>query len=194
MKKFFYVLMASIMMLTMASCNRTKTKPVEPVIADAIELNTVLSEDSAMLENRACDFLLASMVLNGNVDTLDVADMKIVECATVYQAEDSCYIFRRVLGEDVVKEVYNDRWMECMPMVTEEPKLSVKDALEVIHETNTVLPASDLVALRRPLYPPFYEDPMYAFGSIMTGFVYVNANTGEIINFSTALPFGGFAK
>jgi len=71
---------------------------------------------------------------------------------------------------------YVDPWLQDVRI--KSTKISLKEAIDLLYQTDTVKPTEDFMTLRLPLHLGI-EEPLYMFGSD-SNFVSVGANTGGI--------------
>lgn len=184
MKKVKIIIVAVISMIAMLS---TSCKHHEVEVLSSLDAKAIIEKDYNMMMNNCqteapCYFYEAQIWFDGNVDTTD--QLNVVKIATVFQKQDTCTIIYHMLVNGVQVdsiERFNDYWLEDVNIVNVEDIITVDSAIMVINRIDCMKPSSNYVVLRRPLYPPFPENPYYIFGNI-TQALAIDAVTSEFIN------------
>lgn len=134
--------------------------------------NVVAQHDSAVVM-----FYEAQCQLTANVS--DRADVTLEEYMDVIQCDSVVFTAtRNVPAQTVVYDSVNGYWMEDL-VVNLDTICDITVAIEALYKSDMVLPESNLVTLRRPLYKEDYN-PLYIFGSTNTKYVAVDAVTLDV--------------
>lgn len=192
MKKFLSMMcIMMIAIVTMVACKNKTTNGASPgnetdtSIADVgspttgFDFEKVLTLDAeyAFANSESPVFYEAQVLLDGYVDA--ATELNVVEVKTVFQSYAEPLVITIMRGgKDAVVEKLNDYWLECVPIKL-PTALTLKDAITKLNEANIVKPHSKVVTLRNPL-GPWQRNPQFIFGQVGTGFVAVDAKTGEV--------------
>ncbi len=136
-------------------------------------------------------FYEATIILDNVVSDTTGIQPRPIAIKTVFQVGPKCVMCTHGIAPvgqtpSVKYEVYNDFYLECMPI--ELPvKMTLSEMFEALDRTNIVRPESNVVVLRKPLMPPF-KGPYYFLGTTKTGFISVNTENGWV-NF-VSMGFG----
>ena len=169
MKKILFVILA---IFAIASC-----KP-------KVDFNKLMQDDYAAVVAEFGDsvkFYEVETVLTKPINLLD-DNIAVSASSTIIQAGNKIKQIDRIFKNSRIKEenvTYNDGWWAGDFMVElDSVNLNLKDAIQKLHETNTVLPETTYMTFRKPAAPPFRTQ--YIFGSEKTFFISVDAGTGEV--------------
>jgi hypothetical protein len=184
MKKFKILLSALALLLCFASCSSCNSDKQEEEEVTSLEFNALIQEDV----NYAIDnfnepvFYEAQIKFDKPITSEEYPN--VIEVLTVIQDIDTtgqywCYLFQHTLEGCVIDSV-NSPWLEDCVINLDSVKLTLEEALDRLYGANIVLPESSVAVLRRPLGPQLFIYPFYIFGQMDTGFVEVNAGTGEV--------------
>lgn len=201
MKKIILFL-AAIAMVGLTSCNSCGSKEeksandsTQVVKAGELVPEHVISTDrEAMYLKFGSDYRWFETAIKLK-DFLDeecdgsIASIENVFQAIVDQDEKSADVYVCIFGHSeegdtvVTKHSF---WVEDMPLLDEEIKLSYKDAFEKVMETNSPKPHSRNCILRKPV-GPLDCNPQWIFGNIRAQ-LWVDAVTGEVKSSNPAFP------
>lgn len=177
MKKRIFICTAIIALVIIAAfVLGRKEKPVEKKTFE-----TFVSEDYMFSKSMDKAFLYeVETVLNGALDTLSQDSVAVVAMTTVIgHAGEVIFIKRDLVNETADTSVVVGTWVGSCKFDRGEFPYSLADAVSILHDCGAELPHSDKMTLRRPLLATYYKHPMYIFGQRSTGFIYVDAVTGE---------------
>lgn len=140
-----------------------------------VDFNSVesITPDSKFYESQ---IVFDTTLTGDNVNTIGVKSMM-----NVIQSGRHCHQFYHSVidGKDRNEEiVVNDWWLEDV-VIDLNKIISLDEAITKLYKSNVVKPNTNCCTLRCPLGPKV-ENPKYIFGTIHTGFVYVDAITGEV--------------
>lgn len=122
-------------------------------------------------------------VLNGTVDTLTSENVEVVYMKSVIQKNGFVDFIERNFTEKTIDTIQTEGlWVGSFAFEQGEFPITINKAIELLHESNKVLPSSNKMTLRRPVGPTQYKSQLYIFGQQNTGFIYVDAVTGEVGN------------
>ena len=195
MKKFFGIMCLMMMALvTMVCCDQKSTSGKVPVPPDSCitEIETpgkgynfeeVVKVDNEVVLTKyeSSVFFEVDAVLDGYID--EATELNVQEIKTIFQdykKKPSVIIVLRegAYGEDPAISTLNTLWMDCLPIKL-PLTLTLQQAIDKIKEANIKLPHSNIVVLKNP-FRPEADSPLYIFGQNSTGYVAVNAVTGEV--------------
>ena len=162
MKKYYLHITVWIGLLILAvilfsTCNPKKGYDFEATYTE--DYNKVAKEygDSSFY------FYFAQAWLSEKVDEMD-EKISVDSMMTLFQVGDTVITFYHGDSLRVDKQV--GQWCECMPIDLDSVCIPLTTALEDLRGMEITKPSSNLVVLRRPLYPPFDTYPYYMFGSV----------------------------
>lgn len=197
MKKIFSIMCLMLMALvSLVSCDQKCTNGTEPIpIGDSCLANTdppgvgynfegVLTCDTEFIydKHESSVFYGAQATLDYCVD--DTTDLNVVGITTIFQSfkEPKVIIIDRegVYGEEPgTLDLRNTLWKDCKPIKLPTP-LTLKQAIEKLNQSNSPKPHSDKVVLKNPFKASGDSNPIYIFGEKETGYIAVDAVTGEV--------------
>ncbi|MGM9778946.1 MAG: hypothetical protein ACI3ZD_11525 [Prevotella sp.] len=195
MKKFFGIMCLMMMALvTMVCCDQKSTNGKVPVPPDSCitEIETpgngynfeeVVKVDNefVLTKYESSVFFEVDAVLDGYID--EATELNVQEIKTIFQdykKKPSVIIVLRegAYGENPAISTLNTLWMDCLPIKL-PLTLTLQQAIDKVKEANIKLPHSNIVVLKNP-FRPEADSPLYIFGQNSTGYVSVNAVTGEV--------------
>lgn len=195
MKKIFSIMCLMIMALvSLVSCDQKCTNGKVPVPLDSCLNETetpvngynfeeVVKVDNDFVLNKyeSSVFFEVDAVLDGYVD--EETELNVQEIKTIfhdYKKKPSVIIVLRegAYGEDPAISKLDTLLMDYLPIKL-PLELTLQQAIEKLKESDIKLPHSDIVVLKNPLRPEA-DSPLYIFGQNSTGYVAVDAVTGEV--------------
>ena len=132
-------------------------------------------------------FYEAQVLFDKNIT--EEGNLSVIKVVTVIQdidslaSEPTCIMTTHILNGDVEEtdvEYVHDYWMEDCTIDLNTIKIKLNDAIDILKSSEITLPESNTMIFRRPLGPELLEYPFYIFGQMKTGFVSVDAGTGEV--------------
>lgn len=199
MKKIILSLAAALVFaVSFSSCSK-KANDAEQTMEES-KTSQLVNEDKAYMDSISKSFMYFETVYTfaGNVDTLKTADIESV--ASVFETLDtdslksSVYVAKHYLANDVDSVAWEVKdscyWIEDFDIKGFPCKLTVEQAFEALQKSPVKKPASRICVLRSQLVPKA-KRPQYVFGDEKTGFVYVDAVSGEVTDVN---PVFGSAK
>ena len=186
MKKFKILLSALALLFCLGACSSCNSDKQEEVAS--LDFNTIIQEDVEYALNNFVDpkFYEAQIKFDKPITSEEYPN--VIEVFTVIQDVDTingttwCYMFTHT-PEGCVLDSVNEPWLEDCVIDLATVKLTLKDALDKLYETEFILPESAVAVLRRPLGPEILIYPLYIFGQMSTGFIEVDAGTGDVSSF-----------
>lgn len=171
MKKFL-MMVAMIATMVFTSCEKEK-KTVSFLDTLKADYEQVVASHS----DSVIVFYEAQCELDGTVN--ERKEVSMLAFREVFQGDSMVYLVDRCLTNDsVAYDSVKGYWMEDL-VIGLDSICDFNTALESLYKADMVLPESNLVTLRRPLYSVQYN-PLYVFGSVNTSFVAVDAVTLEV--------------
>ena len=172
-----------------SSCNRD-----DKTVSNGYDFDSVTIADFNRMSEMYGDsikfyFYYAQGNLSETVDTMD-ENVSVVYMETLFQVNDTVVRFIHPEGaydnpDSVIIEKTNGYWCECMPIYLNTIKVNFTSILDTLRQMEIIKPSSEIVVLRRPLYPPFDEYPYYMFGSVadfyQNTFVILSAKDGSLV-------------
>lgn len=178
MKKIFSFVAVAFVALALVSC---KPKPVAVLNQAKVDYAEMVAEAPDSLP---VSFYEIEMVLDRPISDLNQGrDVRVISTRTVIQTDTLVTFTDRNYNQEgkIVGEGKNGvvgTWIGDNKIDLDSLVLDLPDVMKKLRETDTVLPETDRVVLRRSLMSPF--NTYYIFGTQGTSFVLVNAITGEI--------------
>lgn len=195
MKKIFSIMCLMLMALvSLVSCDQKCTNGKVPVPPDSCLTETetpvngynfeeVVKVDNDFVLNKyeSAVFFGVDAVLDGYID--EATELNVQEIKTIfhdYKKKPSVIIVLREgeYGESTEMSSLNTLWMDCLPIKL-PLELTLQQAIDKLKESNIKLPHSNIVVLKNP-FRPKANSPLYIFGHNSTGYVSVDAVTGEV--------------
>lgn len=100
-----------------------------------------------------------------------------------FDGDAVCLQFTHDADGNVEIDTLYGHWLECVAMVKDSLSMTLAEATECLFESNdpnVVIPESNIVVMRTPIYPPFPTKPYFFFGTTR-GYVMVNSADGKIV-------------
>lgn len=202
MKKLLFLVMLSVFMIGMNSCNRCNKDKGNDNATEQVDSTATSKLDFARLvaADRQEMFVIAGddyrwyetcMRLNNYLD--EENDGTLAELVNVFQAvvarsessfDTKVYKFQHFSDGTNLKDSIAGFWVEDEPMNDAAIQLTYEQAYEKLMETNIPKPHSRYVTLRKQVGPK-EANPQYIFGNVREQ-VYVDAVTGEVLNYNPA--------
>ena len=195
MKKILSIICIMLMALvSLVSCDQKCTNGKVPVPPDSClteaeytgngyNFEEVVNVDNDFVLNKyeSAVFFEVDAVLDGYVD--EETELNVQEIKTIfhdYKKKPSVIIVLRegAYGEYPAISKLNTVLMDCLPIKL-PLELTLQQAIGKLKESDIKLPHSDIVVLKNPLRPEA-DSPLYIFGQNSTGYVAVDAVTGEV--------------
>lgn len=172
MKKIIFLFASLIAVLAFSSC--TKKRSVAVTVDNFLE---VAKEDFATESQKsdAAVFYESQITFTDNITA--EGTVRIERVMNVIQDTSMCIQFYHQKNSTFVTRTQT-WWLEDMP-VDLDHIISLDSAIKRLQMADIIKPQSRLCVLRRILGPK-PTDPEYIFGSMGTGFVSVNAVTGDV--------------
>lgn len=177
------ILIFSIAILAIISCNK------EDKLGSgyALTFEQVAAKDYDYMTDNAQDgffFYEIQCALTGSPARLETDEIQVASTCTVSEAKGRTVYFIYTdleTGEQNVEKVENDWWIGDFDMGDpRKVNITFAEAVKKLKEqTIYEIPDTDLCTFSKPTVGP-NVNPRYIFGSIIAGFVYVDAITGEI--------------
>lgn len=167
----------------------------EPTPADCYNLESVLAADFELAKAEAKEgetpvFYEAETVLNGPASGDEV---KIISLLTVIQLKDRCMLIRHNEGAYTnapdVAIADPGHWLGDWEIPMTPAPITFDQAVEKLKAWNGIIPTGDKMTFRRPQGGQNFENGLYIFGTMGTGFVGVDSVTGEIYELAAGNPF-----
>ena len=184
MKKLFYFCLV-VMSFVLSSCGsctsdngKDETIKVEKKEISVKELVELCKSDFEAVTdtNPKAMFYESDIVLSSSIAS-DTEDYTVVKALNVVQSNGWCLRFSHDKDTTVVFKD-NTYWLEDRPIDLDEI-ISLDSAITRVKMANIIKPDSKAVVLRKILGPKPLNT-MYIFGQTHTGFIYVDAVTGEV--------------
>lgn len=189
MKKLIFGLVLAIMAV-FSSCTGNKSEngnnsvlKMNDVVVNVKNATDVIKVDFNTVESvTPGSMFYESQIVFDTILTVDNANtIGIKSIMNVIQAGRQCHQFYHSVIEGKGRNeeiVVNDWWLEDV-VIDLSKIITLDEAITKLNQSNVVKPKSNRCTLRCPLGPKV-ENPKYIFGTISTGFVYVDAITGEV--------------
>lgn len=178
--KFVFKLMALLCAVVMMGSCQKESKDKKPLKKETVvtiaNFNEVLKNDFNPIKDTCgkAVFYESQIALTAPVSNEGI---EIESVINVFQAANMSYqIIRKGEDKNIVK--VNDYWLEDVAIDVDKI-ISLDSAITRLKESNIVKPNSKMVTLRNPLGPKV-TNPGYVFGQRSTGYVKVDAITGEV--------------
>lgn len=119
-------------------------------------------------------------------DRNDNKPLDVLEYEMVYRKRDTVYFRTRNVETGEVSETQvPGLWVGSADIRDIHFPINYLTARNRLYKANLVLPDGDKMVIRQPLTPK-WKEPLYIFGTLGTGFVYVDAITGKVATLSDA--------
>lgn len=181
MKKIIVILTLVIAVLLTLLCicrlSKSDKKLVEPVANYDFEYIIKCDLDSITSRHGEVPiFYEAQGKFDKNLTSED--SLHVVWILTAWSVNNKTVVITHTEKNGTIVEVSDAPWGGDRPMT--KVGLNLKEALDRLRAADLPKPESNLFVLRHPLIKHDPGCPIYVFGSVMTSFVSVNSETGEV--------------
>lgn len=189
--KVFLMAMLASVSISLVSCNSCSNGNNEVETINSLNFDSIVRSDYEEMcgnvndcnvqSSEATVFYEAQVWFDTTLNT-DEFMSRIVKIVTVFQYKDTCTrIFHTLVNGEVKDSIekINDFWLEDCTTVPYN-KVSLDSAIHIGRNAG-IMPSTDFVVMRRPLFPPFPTENYYIFGNISNS-ICIDAEDGHIVN------------